>query len=49
MISLNVESKIQHKRTYLQKRNSLTDIEIRLVVVKGEEGREMDGLGIWGW
>jgi len=25
MISLTVESKIQHKRTYLQKRNRLTD------------------------
>ena len=26
-----------------------TDIEIRLVFAKGEEGRERDGLGVWGW
>ena len=34
--------KIQQKRTYLRKRNRLTDIENRLVVAKGEgvgEGR----------
>ena len=33
---LSVESKIWHKRTYLQSRNRLTDIENRLVVAKGE-------------
>ena len=36
---LYVESKIWHKRTYLQNRNKLIDIENRLVVAK-EEGRE---------
>ena len=30
-----MESKIWHKRTYLQNRNRLTDIENRLVVAKG--------------
>ena len=35
---LYVESKIWHKWTYLQNRNRLTDIEIRLVVAKGEGG-----------
>ena len=35
---LYVESKIWQKRTYLQNRNRLTDIEHRLVVAKGEEG-----------
>ena len=36
---LYVESKIWHKWTYPQNRNTLTDIQNRLVVVKGE--REM--------
>ena len=31
-----MESKIWHKQTYLQKRKRLTDMENRLVVVKGE-------------
>jgi len=35
---LYVESKIQHKWTYPQNRNRLTDMENRLVVAKGEEG-----------
>ena len=40
---LYVESKIWHKRTYLQKRNRFTDIENRLVVAKGKgEGSGMD-------
>ena len=26
-----------------------TDMENRLVVAKGEWGRERDGLGVWGW
>ena len=34
-------------RTYLQNRNRLTDIENRLVVAKGEDGWERDGLGVW--
>ena len=34
---LYVESKIWHKRTYLQDRNRLTDIKNRLVFAKGEE------------
>ena len=33
----------------IYKTNRLTDIEIRLVVAKGEWGRERAGLGIWGW
>ena len=41
---LHVESKIQHQRTDLQKRNRLTDTENRLVVAKGERfGEEMSG------
>ena len=35
-----MDSKIQHKGSYLQDRNRLTDIEDRLVVTKGE--------GVWG-
>ena len=34
-----MESKIWNKGNYLQNRNRLTDIEIRLVVTKGEGGR----------
>ena len=34
-----MESKIWHKRAYLQNRNRLTDIENRFVVANGEEGR----------
>ena len=41
---LNVESKLWHKWTYLQNTNRLRDIENRLVVAKGEMGR--DGLGV---
>ena len=26
-----------------------TDTEIRLVIAKGEVGRERDGLTVWGW
>ena len=33
-----MESKIQYKSTYLQNRNRITDIEIRLMAAKGEEG-----------
>ena len=33
---LHVESKIQHKRTYLQNRKRLTDIKNRLAVAKWE-------------
>ena len=43
---LDVESKIQHKGTYLKYRNRLTNIENSLVVSKGRR-REWDGLGIW--
>ena len=39
-----MESKIWHRRTYLQKRNELTDRENRLVVAK----REVGGSGIDG-
>ena len=31
-----MESKIQHKTAYLQKRYILTDIEIRLLVAEGD-------------
>ena len=34
-----MESKTQHKGTYLRNRNRLTDIENRLLVAKGEGGR----------
>ena len=44
---LSVESEIWHKWTYLRNRNTLTDIENRLVVCKERVGREKDGLGIW--
>ena len=38
-----MECKIWHKRTFLQNRNRLTDIENRLVVAKGNrEGSGMD-------
>ena len=33
-----METKIWHKRTYLQNRNRLIDIDSRLMVAKGEEG-----------
>ena len=39
MISFICGIKIWHKWTYLQNRNRLTDIEIRLVVAKWEGGR----------
>ena len=51
MISLIVESKIWHKRTYLQSSNRLIDIENRLVVAKGKVGGGGLGegwAGIWG-
>ena len=35
-----MESKAQHKCTFLQNRNRLTDRESRPVVAKGEEGLE---------
>ena len=35
-----MESKIQHKRAYLQNKNRFTDIENRLVIAKGEVMRE---------
>ena len=35
-----MKSEIWHKRTYLQNKNRPTDIENRLVVAKGEVGRE---------
>ena len=44
---LYMESKMWHKRTYLQNRNRLKDTENRLVVAK-DEGVEQDGLGVWG-
>ena len=31
------------------KQNKPTDIEIRLMVAKGERERKKDELGIWGW
>jgi len=34
-----MESKTQHKWTYLQDKNRLTDIENTLVVAKGEKGK----------
>ena len=46
MISL-MESKKQHKRTYLQNKNRLTDIVNRLVVAKGEGRWGREGLGVW--
>ena len=47
MISLYVESKIWHKWTYLWNRNRLTDIENKLMVIKGEGrwGRDKLGFG----
>ena len=42
-----MESKIWHKLTYLQNRSRLTDLENRLVF-DGGEGKEWDGLGVWG-
>ena len=36
MISLYVDSKKRYKRTYLQNRNRLTDIENKLMVTKGK-------------
>ena len=39
-------NKIWHKWTCLQNRNRLIDVENRVVVAKGEGGRERDGLGV---
>ena len=44
-----MESKIWHKRTYMQNRNRLSDTENRLVVARGVAGRERAGLRVWGW
>ena len=44
--SLFEESKIWYKRTYLQNRNRLTDIENKLMVTKGERAGR-DKLGVW--
>ena len=41
-----MESKVQHKGSYLQNRNRLTDMKNRLMVTKGEAGRNK--LGVWG-
>ena len=42
---LYVESKIGHKRNYLQDRSRFTDKDNRLVVAKGERGGSgMDGV-----
>ena len=38
---------VKIKSLYLRNRNRLTDIENRLVVAKGEVGRERIGLGVW--
>ena len=38
----------QREMRYSQNRNRLTDKENRLVVAKEGEGRERDGLGVWG-
>ena len=38
-----------HKGTYLHNRNRPADMENRLVVAKGEVGREWDGRGVRGW
>ena len=43
---LYVESRIGHKKTYLQNRNRLTDIGNSLVVATGERGWERGGLGV---
>ena len=43
---LYMEYKIWHKWTCLQNRNRVTDIENS--GFQGQEGREWDGLGIWG-
>ena len=40
MIPLIPGSNIRHKRTYLQKRNKLMDMEIRLVAAKPQRGGE---------
>ena len=39
MYHLDVESKIWYKRTYLQNRNRLTDIEDKLTVTREERER----------
>ena len=39
---LYMEYKIWHELTYLQSRNRLIDIEIRLVITKGEREGRMD-------
>ena len=38
MIHFYLEPNIQHKWTYLQKRNKLMDMENRLVIAKGDGG-----------
>ena len=45
MISLNVESKMWHKRTFLQNRNRHTRTDLWLPTGKG---RDWDGLGFEG-
>ena len=42
-----MESKIRHKQTYLQNKNSLTGMENKLVVAKMEVGWGREGLGVW--
>ena len=44
---LYVESEIWHRWIYLQNRNTLTDIENKLMVTKGERGRGGIKLGVW--
>ena len=50
MIYAFVESKIWHRCSYVQNRDSLTDMDSRLVVAKGEgEGvRSTESLGLIG-
>ena len=43
---LYVESKMGYKRTYLQNRNGLTDVENKLMVTKGER-LEAGKAGVW--
>ena len=44
---LYMEAKIWHKWTYLQNRNKLTDIENKLMVIKGESEARRDKSGVW--
>ena len=45
--NLKKKKKKRYKKTYLQKRNRLTDTENKLMVTKEERVGKRDKLGVW--